>query len=404
MEQHIVIVGGGYAGLNLVSSLQKQFTGQRGMRITLLDKETFHLRKVLLFQGAVEGTALKIPFSTYFDGTIEVIQGELSGVEQQQKRIGIKLPNGQTESLQYDRLILCLGSRVVSAAPEQGGHSLTDTDSSEMIRVQLERNVRDAQLAARVSERQRLLSVAVVGSGITGIETASVLACGLRRKAVAAGLDPTLISVTLIGSQARLLEAAPPHVSQRLEKELGELGVHILHGARAEAFRDGAVLLRDGASLPVGACVWTLGLRPNPLVQQLGLPLEGNGKLMVDERYHVKGCEHVYAIGDCAHVFDPLTGKADGMTCKEAIPQATRLAKIIKAELAGEKGPAHEAYMNLFCIGLGPEKGFIWIQKWGMNIVLTGKLGRQVRKLTWDMASLMSRKVVEHLQVEAGRK
>ncbi|WP_262495886.1 FAD-dependent oxidoreductase [Paenibacillus sedimenti] len=191
-----------------------------------------------------------------------------------------------------------------------------------------------------------------------------------------------------------------------MEKELSEVGVRILHGARAEAYREaeGALLLRGAGMVPVGACVWTLGLRPNPLVLQLGLPVESNGKLQIDAHYHVKGSGNIYAIGDCAHVFDPATGKPDGMTCKEAIPQAARLTKILKAELAGEKGPAHTSYTNLFCIGLGPDRGFIWIQKWGMNIVLTGKLGRQIRKLTWDIASLMSRKVTDQLHPEAGQK
>ncbi|WP_262495884.1 FAD-dependent oxidoreductase [Paenibacillus sedimenti] len=187
MEQRLVVVGGGYAGLNLVSSLQKQFAGEKGVRITLIDKEAYHLRKVLLFQGAVEDAPLKVPFSTYFDNTVEVIKAELSGVEPKQKLIELKRPDGQRKALHYDRLILCLGSKVVSSAPELGGISLTDTDSSTRIRLQLEQNVRDARLSSQESERKRLLSVAVVGGGITGIETASELVCGLRRKASAAG-------------------------------------------------------------------------------------------------------------------------------------------------------------------------------------------------------------------------
>ncbi|MEW9701055.1 NAD(P)/FAD-dependent oxidoreductase [Paenibacillus sp. SI8] len=395
MEQHIVIVGGGYAGLNMVNSLLKQFDGQSHVRMTLIDKEPHHLRKVLLFQGAVEEKSLAIPFSSYFDGKVEILQAELASVEHEQQLVMLKHTSGRSEALRYDRLILCLGSKVVSAGPEQGGISLTDMDSSASIRAQLEHGVDSARQASEDAERRRLLSVAVVGGGITGIETTSELVCGLRNKAAAAGLDPALVSVTLVNSQARLLEAAPPHVSRRLEKELGELGVSVLHGARAAAFREGAVQLQGGGSISARTCVWTLGLRPNPLVRQLGLAVERNGKLQVDARYHVVGAENVYAIGDCAHVVDPATGQADGMTCKEAIPQAARLAKIIKAELAGDKGPEHAPFTNLFCIGLGPEKGFVWIQKWGLNLMITGKAGRQFRRMTWDMASLMNRKAMK---------
>jgi len=406
MKQRMVVVGGGYAGLNMVNSLKKQFAGEKDVQITLIDKEVYHLRKVLLFQRAVDEAQLKVPFSAYFDDTVEVIQAELSAVDPRQQHITIRLPDGQSEALHYDRLILCLGSKIVSAAPEQGGISLTDTDSGDRIRLRLEQNVHDARLAPDESERRRLLSAAVVGGGITGTETASELVYGLRRNAAAAGLDPALVTVTLINSQPRLLEAAPPQVSKRLERELGELGVHVMHSARAEAYREaeGVLLLHGGDSLTAGTCVWTLGLRPNPLVQQLGLPVVGNGKLQIDARYHVMGNEGIYAIGDCAHVRDHVTGKPDGMTCKEAIPQAMRLTKILKDELAGIKGPAHASYINLFCIGLGPDKGFVWIQKWGMNIMLTGKVGRYIRRLTWDIASLMNRKSADQFLMKAGRK
>ncbi|MFC5450795.1 NAD(P)/FAD-dependent oxidoreductase [Paenibacillus aestuarii] len=392
MEQRIVVVGGGYAGLNAVNALQKQFASDPRIQLVLIDKESFHLRKVLLFQRAVQETPIKVPYSDYFGDTVEVIQAELIAVEPEAKQIRICRPDGAYEDQPYDRLILCLGSKVVSASPEQGGISLTDMESGDRIRRQLEQNLSDARRAVHEAERRRLLSVAIVGGGITGIETAGELASGLRRKAAAAGLDPAEVAVTLINSQQRLLEAAPPHVSRRLEQELSAIGVRVKHGSRAEQFRDGELALRGGELVPVGACVWTLGLRPNPLVQRLGLPITSDGKLQVDAQYHVHGSDGIYAIGDCAHIMDPVSGAADGMTCKEAIPQAGRLAKIIKAELASMNGPQHASYTNVFCISLGPDRGLVWLQKWGMNLVLTGKVGLHIRKLTWDMASLLSGK------------
>jgi len=392
MEQRIVVVGGGYAGLNAVRALQKQFAGDSRIRLTLLDKETFHLRKVLLFQRAVQEAPIRIPYSDYFTHNVEVIQAELTAVEPAAKQIRIRRPDGTCEVQPYDRLIVCLGSQVVSASPEQGGISLTDLESGDRIRSLLEMNLSEAHRAAHESERRRRLSVAIAGGGITGIETAGEVASGLRRKAAAAGLDPAEVAVTLINTQQRLLEAAPPHVSRRLEQELSAIGVRMKHGSRAEQFHDGVLALRGGESMPVGACIWTLGLRANPLVQRLGLPVTSDGKLQVDARYHVDGCDSIYAIGDCAHIVDPDSGAVDGMTCKEAIPQAGRLAKIIKAELASLSGPQHASYTNVFCISLGPDRGFVWLQKWGMNLVLTGKTGLHIRKLTWDMASLMSGK------------
>ncbi|MBO8164526.1 MAG: FAD-dependent oxidoreductase [Brevibacillus sp.] len=121
----------------------------------------------------------------------------------------------------------------------------------------------------------------------------------------------------------------------------------------------------------------------------LGLPLTAEGQIIVDASYRVKGVPGVYSIGDCARIVDPISGQADRMTCKESIAQAARLGKIIAADLSGRPAPSHQAHMDLFCFGLGPERGMVWIRQWGLDFILTGKLGWKIRKFTWDSASLI---------------
>lgn len=142
-------------------------------------------------------------------------------------------------------------------------------------------------------------------------------------------------------------------------------------------------------SIPVGLCVWTLGLSPSPALRKFRLPLTPEGQVMVDTSYRVKGAPGVYSIGDCAHIVDQASGRTNRITCKEAIPQAIRLAKVIMADINNRPAPSHRAYMDLFCIGLGPERGMVWIRKWGLDFLITGKLGWQIRKFTWDSASLI---------------
>lgn len=121
----------------------------------------------------------------------------------------------------------------------------------------------------------------------------------------------------------------------------------------------------------------------------MGLPLTKEGQVIVDASYRVKGAVGVYGIGDCAHIVDPNSGQADRLTCKEATGQAARLGKILLADLKGTPAPSHKSYMDFFCIGLGPERGMVWTRQWGLDIILTGKLGWKIRKFTWDMASLL---------------
>ncbi|GMX62026.1 hypothetical protein Elgi_18300 [Paenibacillus elgii] len=224
-----------------------------------------------------------------------------------------------------------------------------------------------ARLEREPLRQKSLLSVAVVGGGITGMEASAEIAYWLKREAEQGGLDPRLA-----------------------ESRLGRVGVNVLYGVRGTKHADGALHLSDGSRLPAGVCVWTLGLKPNPVLKQLGLPTEADDRLTVDVHYRVKGTRDIYAIGDGARIIDPCTGQENAMTCKEAIPQAQRLAKIIAAEMEGRGGPKHRSFMTLYCIGLGPEDGLFWMRQWGMNLILTGKAGLFVWNATWDSVSLIS--------------
>jgi NADH dehydrogenase len=91
-------------------------------------------------------------------------------------------------------------------------------------------------------------------------------------------------------------------------------------------------------------------------------------------------------------VVDRKTNQIDGMTCKEAIPQALRLSKILTNLLLNRPNKiTHKGIpVKGYCISLGPNEAFLWVQKWGIDFVITGKMGLHVRKITWDQASLVS--------------
>jgi NADH dehydrogenase len=402
-EKRIVVIGGGHAGLNAVKEIEKQIVAPSGgkYRVLLIDKQPYHLRKVLLFRAAVSDQPLKVPFSRYFGKHVEVVQASLRAIDSGRRMVQVAYPDGSQGEIQYDRLVLALGSTIREAAPEQGGISLKDLQSARKIRSTILENISRARNESDEMRRRQLLTVAVAGAGITGIETSAEIGFWLKEEAKKAGIDPDLAEVTLCNAGQRLLEELPEKVGKRLEEGLRLNNVKVRHNAKAEKFAEETVYLQDGSTLQAGLCIWTLGLQANPLVSQLGLPVEDDGKLSVDPWYHVKGFSDIYAIGDCAKAVDPATGKADGMTCKEAIPQAQRVSKIIKAELAGKTGPQHKGYpVSLFCIGLGPGNGLLWVNKWGIDLIMSGKLAGKIKGFTWDIASMIDRKIVAELNLE----
>jgi NADH dehydrogenase len=211
----------------------------------------------------------------------------------------------------------------------------------------------------------------------------------MRDEARRLRLDPGEVRVILINSKDRLFTEGPVKMGRRLELALTAGGVTVLHGQKALYEKDGQLSLGNGRYIPVGLCVWTLGLVPNPMLRELGLPITAEGQLVVDSSYRVAEASGVYAIGDCARIVDSSTGKADGMTCKEATGQAARIGKIIATDMNGSPAPAHSSYMDVFCIGLGPDKGMVWTRQWGLDIIIAGKLGWKIRQFTWNVASLL---------------
>ncbi|BBH20334.1 dehydrogenase [Paenibacillus baekrokdamisoli] len=387
-EQTCIIIGGGYAGLNAINAIRKTMQGIP-LQIILIDKQPHHLRKVLLFKAAAAGTPITIPFEDIFTEGISFLQGMVKEITSEEKRLQYEDAKGNSHQINYDILIVTVGSVIRKPALEQGGMALTDLNAGASIRQQWLANLQKAAKETNRANRQRLLTVAVAGAGISGIETSAELAYEMRKEAAALRLDPAEIRVFLINAQERLFPEGPAKVGRKLEIALNKIGVTVLHRCKAMQEKEGVLMLTGSKPMPVGLCIWTLGLLPNPVLRSFGLPLTPEGQVIVDASYRVKGAPGVYSIGDCAHITDPANGRPDRMTCKEAVAQATRLVKVISADLNNRPAPTHQTHMDFFCIGLGPEQGMVWTRHWGLDFILTGKLGWKIRKFTWDSASLV---------------
>lgn len=388
-----VVIGAGYAGIHAVKEIRKWFKDQAGkypLRLVMIDKNDFHLRKVLMFRPAVSNEDIRVPLTKLFPDGVELVQGIVSNINAQEKKLLYVNPSGVEHEMSYDVLIVAAGSVIRQPDPGHGGIPLTSLENAQKIHSKWLTNLEQAAAENEPSERDRLLQIVVAGAGISGIETAAELAYYARKYAERLGLDPKAVTIDLYNAHERLFLDGPAKVGLRLEHLLQDIGINTLHNKRVIKEEDGVLWLSSGECRPAGLCIWTLGLQPNPMLSAIGLPVTSEGYVQVDFSYRVADMPGVYSIGDCARIIDPVNGLVDGRTCKEAIPQAARLAKIILADLEGQQAPVHESYMNLFCIGLGPGKGLTWVNKWGLDFVITGKLSWKIKKFTWDTASMLT--------------
>ncbi|EFM12553.1 FAD-dependent pyridine nucleotide-disulfide oxidoreductase [Paenibacillus curdlanolyticus YK9] len=391
-ERTCVVWGGGYAGIHAIKAIAQwchNAEGNERWRLVLIDKSPHHVRKVLLFRPAVETENIAVPWQQILPEHVQYVQGSVRNVDDAHKCLVYQDAEGNDQQLPYEVLVIAAGSSIRLPQQEQGGFTLADAASAARIRTQWLANLKQAAVETHASKRQQLMSAAVVGGGITGIETAAELAYAMKAEAARLGLDAGHVRVHLLNKQQRLFVEGPTKASRKLDRELAACGVTIHHACEAVREAGGQLLLAGGDQLPVGLTIWALGLVPNPVLRSMALPLTNDGQIQVDECYRVHGLSNVYSIGDCAHIVDPASGKADRMTCKEAVPQAQRLGKIIRADQAGHPAPPHKPVMDTFVIGLGPGRGLLWTHKWGLDMIITGKLAYKIKSYVWDYASLL---------------
>jgi len=137
-----------------------------------------------------------------------------------------------------------------------------------------------------------------------------------------------------VDAAPRILPEIPSRLGEYAAKELAGRGVEIHVGTTLESVTADEVVLGDGTRIPANTLVWTAGVAPNPLLRELGVPLDDRGRVEVDELLRVRGHEHVWSLGDCARVPNARTDRPDPPTCQHALRQARRLARNLQGSPA----------------------------------------------------------------------
>jgi NADH dehydrogenase len=139
----------------------------------------------------------------------------------------------------------------------------------------------------------------------------------------------------LVEATGRVMPEISPQLADFAVRELRGRGIEIKTNTTLDELTESTATLSDGEVVPARTCVWTAGVRPHPVVERLGLPLNDGGRIVVDETLRVQGRANVWAIGDSAAVPDPA--KKDGApsppTAQHAIRQGRRVARNVAATL-----------------------------------------------------------------------
>lgn len=348
---HVVIVGGGFAGLWATRALARD-----AVRITLVDRRNHHLFQPLLYQVATAGLSapdIAAPLRHILrrQRNVEVRLGEVVSIDTGRRRLGLE---GGT-ALDYDMLVIATGATHAyfghdAWAPHAPG--LKSLDDALGIRRRVLMAFEHAEATDDPAERAAWLEFAVVGGGPTGVELAGTLAEIARHtlKNEFRHIDPAQARIRLVEAGPRVLSTFPERLSEDARRKLGKLGVDVVTGRAVEAIdAEGYVL--GGTRVPARTVLWAAGVAASPLGALLGVPLDRAGRVHVGPDLGVPGHPEVFVAGDLAHVEQggqPVPGVAPA-----AKQMGTHVARAIRARLAGATPPAfrYRDMGNLATIG-----------------------------------------------------
>lgn len=276
----VVILGGGFAGLAAARELAHRRRALPDLEIVLVDRHNFMLFTPLLPEaasGAVEARDIMQPFRAQLQDICFEL-GEVLAVDEQSRRVTVAHPlTNETAVIAYDELILALGSTPSTLGidgVERCTLPLRTVDDALRLRNSVIWALEIASQSNDLVERDRLLHFIVVGGGFTGVEAAGELAAFVRSLLrFYPGIDASLLGITLIQSESRLLPELPERFGRQAARVLRERGIEIRIGAEVESVDPSGLTLKGGGRHEARTIVWCAGSKPAPFVERLGLRL-----------------------------------------------------------------------------------------------------------------------------------
>jgi NADH dehydrogenase len=356
-EHRVVIVGAGFAGFNAARKLSSLVGATT--EIVVINSTDYFLYLPLMPQvaGGLVGPdhvcvslPQRLPKARFVLGTVR-------HVDPGRKTVSWAGPDGSSGEMGYDRVILTAGS-VNKLLPIPGiadyAHGFRSIGEAMFLRDEITRQLELAAVAADPAERAARSTFVVVGAGYTGTEVAAqgqLLTTRLAR--VMPGLAGQEVRWLLLDTAPRLLPELDPRLSRTADRVLRRRGVEVRTGQSVTKAMPGFVIVSTGEKVPTYCLIWCVGVRPDPLVDDLGLETD-RGRLVVDEFMSVPGAPGNYACGDCAAVPD-LTrpGQVCGMTAQHAVRQGRQVAVNVAASLGKGTAKPYRHHDEGFLVDLG---------------------------------------------------
>lgn len=342
----VLVVGAGFAGLAAVRAIPDN----SDFAITIVDKRNHHLFQALLYQVASAGlnpSEIASPVRAIFRdrSNVKVLMAELTDIKTKENTA--VFDDGEVE-LPYDTLVLAIGGRTSYFGNDhwqEHSHSLKSIEEALAIRKRVILAFEEAEKIEDQAIREKLMTIAVIGGGPTGVELSGAFA-ELRSHVLKwdfKSIDPRNAKIVLIEGGPRVLGVFPEKLSLAAAADLEKLGVEVRLNERVTDLSEGVVNTTSG-SIQAHTIVWAGGVAGHNLAEALDFPLNKRGQIIVDETLRIPGTD-IFCLGDMAEFVDQSSGEALPAMAPVAMQQGSHCGKNVVA-LAQSRAPEPFHYQD----------------------------------------------------------
>jgi NADH dehydrogenase len=368
-KKHIVILGGGFAGMQTALSLEEEFHTNPGVSFSLISETNALLFTPMLAEVAgsnLEPSHISTPLRSSLHRT-QFTRATVASVDLDRRRVTLatdpidmtdsssaQSDPGETHEIAYDHLVFALGSvsnYLGMADLEKYSFNFKSLLDAIRIRNHVIEMFEKADRETDPARRRALLTFVIAGGGFAGVELAGAMndfAHGIL--ADYPRLPPGDLKIILVHAHDTILPELSQSLGRYALQRMAERGVIFRLKARLVDAKPGKVILSDG-ELAAETLVWTAGVAPSPVVKSLPLPKDKRGALTVDATLAIPGHAGLWALGDCAAVFDAESNKAVPPTAQFALREAAVLARNIRSQIEGRPlKPFHFNSLGSLCV------------------------------------------------------
>ena len=338
----ILVLGGGFAGVETARHLEKLTRGRDDVEVWLVSRENFSLFTPLLPEvcsGNLEArhcvTALR---SQLRSPSSWAVTADVERIDLDAKQVTVLGGDGDLHRLNYDTLVLALGGETATfgiAGITEYAVGMKTLADAFALRNRIIEMLERADLETDAAERQAQLTFVVGGAGFSGVETAGEIEDFIRRvrRRFYPKIDPAEPKGHIVELKDRVLPEMPADMGDYAAKKLRQRGYEIHLGTPMKEVREDGVVIGDGQFIPSRTVIWTGGVQPSPVVRESGIEVDKAGRAVVRATMETSR-EGVWAIGDCALIPNQdEAGTFHAPTAQNAVREAKRLARNIVATI-----------------------------------------------------------------------